>query len=193
MPDNIMVKTPDGLLHFDTKDAIGAWTVEFGKSTSQTLFRLPNGYWVFFGTFPRDIPLWTKEGRLVDESEAIDWLLQYNLDIPEDLTDIVNRKHLARRMQIGIPKLNYRQYDILEALRVMGATNAEERRTTQKIAEEAQGKSADPKQFKIPIAALVQLGFVGSQEGRAGGIWLTDVGLQVAQRCADERAINRKL
>jgi hypothetical protein len=68
------------------------------------------------------------------------------------------------------------QYDILEALRLMNATDPEKRATGPDIASKVGGDATD-QSVKTPLANLKRRGFVDSKTGRHGGSWLTSQGM----------------
>jgi len=51
-----------------------------------------------------------------------------------------------------------------------------------KIVEKAEGKAADPVQFKKDIARLKDAGFIETKSGPGGGCWLTTKGRSLADR-----------
>jgi hypothetical protein len=84
-------------------------------------------------------------------------------------------------VQIDTP-LSARQLNILEALYLLGAFDADTRQTTEEIAVKAEGKGVDPAGFKEPIAELGSLKLVETKRGRSGGCWLTGKGRERAER-----------
>jgi hypothetical protein len=74
------------------------------------------------------------------------------------------------------PPLSDRKLYILGALYKLKAFDADTRQTTEKIAQEVEGRYADPAGFKDPIAELVSAELVGTKRGRSGGCWLTPKG-----------------
>ena len=81
-----------------------------------------------------------------------------------------------------IPPMSQLKYNILQAMLELGAITADERRTTDKIAEKAEGSDANPNKFKVPLVELKNDSYVESKEGRGGGFWLTDNGKAVAEK-----------
>jgi len=81
-----------------------------------------------------------------------------------------------------MPALSARQYLILQTLLIMKAMTAVARQTTAKIVEKAEGKAADPVQFKKDIASLKNAGFIDTKSGAGGGCWLTTKGRNLASR-----------
>jgi hypothetical protein len=78
--------------------------------------------------------------------------------------------------------LSPRQYYILKSLLLLGATSANTRCTTEKIAKRAEGNAANPVQFKEPVADLKRRNLIRTKEGSGGGCWLTQPGQQLAEK-----------
>jgi hypothetical protein len=70
------------------------------------------------------------------------------------------------------------QYDILDALRILGALDPEKRATGRDIAAKV-GGDATEQSAKAPLADLKRKGLVDSKTGRNGGSWLTTPGLNL--------------
>jgi hypothetical protein len=68
------------------------------------------------------------------------------------------------------------QYDILDALRALKATDPDKRATGPDIAGKVGGDTTD-QSVKAPLADLKRRGLVDSRTGRNGGTWLTSPGL----------------
>jgi hypothetical protein len=86
---------------------------------------------------------------------------------------------------LEIPALGDRQYLILQALLMLDATSADQRVSTAEVATKAEGSSANPANFKEPIAGLKTKQLIDSREGRGGGVWLTSSGKRIAEKlCA---------
>jgi hypothetical protein len=79
------------------------------------------------------------------------------------------------------PPLSQRQYEILEAMLNLRATDPARRKTTEVIAAAAEA-GANPEAFKIPIKDLKKRGFIGTKPSRGGGCWLTATGRELAER-----------
>ena len=77
--------------------------------------------------------------------------------------------------------LSERQYDILEAMYNLKATDPARRKTTDEIAKAAEGPDAAPEGFKRPIADLVRRRLAAAKTGRGGGCWLTCAGRSLAE------------
>ena len=73
------------------------------------------------------------------------------------------------------PLLTDKHIDTLEALRLLGATSRDKRRTASEIAKKFAG-DADPGLVKEALAELTRLGYVQSLRGRSGGSWITPQG-----------------
>ncbi len=80
------------------------------------------------------------------------------------------------------PVLSERQYEILEAMYNLKATDPARRKATEDIARAAEGAGVNPEVFKRPVADLVRRGFVATKGGRGGGCWLTATGRALAER-----------
>jgi DNA-binding IscR family transcriptional regulator len=78
--------------------------------------------------------------------------------------------------------LNERQYDILEAMLILKATDPARKKTTEEIAIAAEGSESNPEAFKHPIANLKRRGLVATRGGRGGGCWLTPSGRSLAEQ-----------
>ncbi len=74
------------------------------------------------------------------------------------------------------PALSERQYNILEALKLLDATGPEDRRCTAEIAAKAEGTRKHTATFKQAVSELARRGLVGTKDGRGGGVWLTTNG-----------------
>jgi hypothetical protein len=83
--------------------------------------------------------------------------------------------------------LPQRQREVLQALYEKGATDSEDRMTTEQIGE-AICPSVYSASFKEPISKLSALQLIATKTGRGGGCWLTAEGLNVAQKRAKRRA-----
>jgi hypothetical protein len=70
------------------------------------------------------------------------------------------------------------QYDILDALRQLKATDPARRATGADIANKVGGDTTD-QSVKAPLADLKRRDLVGSTTGRKGGSWLTPGGLSL--------------
>ncbi len=68
------------------------------------------------------------------------------------------------------------QYDILDALRDLKATDPEKRVPGREIAAKVGGDTTE-QSVKAPLADLKRRGLVDSRTGRNGGTWLTPHGL----------------
>jgi hypothetical protein len=79
------------------------------------------------------------------------------------------------------PALSALQYDILQVLRQLKATDPEKRVTASAIAEKV-GGDATEQGCKAPLADLKRRGLAGSKTGRGGGTWLTTDGLALINR-----------
>jgi hypothetical protein len=73
------------------------------------------------------------------------------------------------------------QYDILQVLRQVKATDAEKRAPASTIAPQV-GGDATEQSCKAPLADLKRLRLVDSKTGRHGGTWLTAEGLALINR-----------
>jgi hypothetical protein len=84
-----------------------------------------------------------------------------------------------------------RQREVLQALYEKGATDSEDRLTSEQI-----GKAICPSlysaAFKEPISKLSALQLIATKTGRGGGCWLTAEGLNVAREGANRRAQRNK-
>lgn len=100
---------------------------------------------------------------------------------------------LADEREDTIPALSDRKYEILQAMAELGATSADERQTTDKIAVKAEGKAANTSNYKVPLAELKKDSYVESKKSRGGGYWLSVKGKRVAEmrqkRGADSQPI----
>ena len=85
-----------------------------------------------------------------------------------------------------LTRLTERQREVLQALDELGARSHRDRRKAREIAKQSCGK-ADPATVKNPLAELGAMGFVGSEQGRNGGSWLTPEG-QARQRLESDSA-----
>jgi hypothetical protein len=83
--------------------------------------------------------------------------------------------------EVGDPPLSPLQYDILDALRALKATDAEKRVTASMIAERV-GGGATEQSCKGPLANLKRRGLVNSRTGRHGGTWLISEGFALINR-----------
>jgi hypothetical protein len=97
----------------------------------------------------------------------------------DDKADLPPKKTRQAKTPM-VPKLSERQYNILQAMLELNATAVQNRRTTQAIAQKAEGLAALPEQFKRPMSDLKKRKLVDSQDGRDGGSWLTQKGLAIA-------------
>jgi hypothetical protein len=78
--------------------------------------------------------------------------------------------------------LSDKQYDILEAMLDLEATDPSRRKTTAQIAEAVEGPGANSEGYKRPIAALKHHGLIETKDGREGGCWLTSPGRDLAEK-----------
>jgi hypothetical protein len=80
--------------------------------------------------------------------------------------------------------LTERQKEVLEALRLLGATSPENRRSAAVIAERAGGEATTAETVKPHLRVLKGLGLVESVSGRgpAGGYYLTQMGIERANK-----------
>lgn len=78
--------------------------------------------------------------------------------------------------------LSERQYEILQAMSILKATDPARRKTTEEIAEAAEGRECNPEVFKRPIADLKRRGLVATKDGRGGGCWLTNTGRSLLEQ-----------
>jgi hypothetical protein len=76
------------------------------------------------------------------------------------------------------PTLSRRKGEILMALGDLQALSQASRKTTEEIANRAEGKGANPESYKKPLSQLVSAGLLESAQGRDGGYWLTETGLK---------------
>jgi hypothetical protein len=79
------------------------------------------------------------------------------------------------------PALSPLEYDILQALFMARATDAEKRQTAGAIAQKV-GGGTTAESCKAPISHLNKLGLVATKEGRKGGCWLTTKGQALIKR-----------
>jgi hypothetical protein len=79
------------------------------------------------------------------------------------------------------PALSQRQYHILEALKLLGATCPNNREPTCEIALKAEGTTAHSATFKQAVADLARRDLVATKTGRGGGVWLTPHGLALIE------------
>lgn len=77
-------------------------------------------------------------------------------------------------------KLTDRQRGILLALLESRAFGRDSRLRTEDVAKAAEGRAANPSGFKRPVADLSLLRIIDSLDGREGGIWLTQLGRDLA-------------
>jgi hypothetical protein len=80
----------------------------------------------------------------------------------------------------GVPALTPKQYEILEAMLDLKATDPARRKTAAEIAKAAEGPQASAETFKRSIADLAHRGLVETKDGRGGGCWLTASGRALA-------------
>jgi hypothetical protein len=85
------------------------------------------------------------------------------------------------------PALSERQYNILEALWLLGATGPESRKTTEQIANKAEGKCCNSALLKESVADLKQRQLIDTKPSRGGGCWLTTSGKALILRIIEER------
>jgi hypothetical protein len=79
------------------------------------------------------------------------------------------------------PALSDLEYDILEALYRLKATDPEKRRTAEDLAGRI-GGGATAASCKVPVARLGRRGLVRTKEGRSGGCWLSPAGVALIKR-----------
>lgn len=78
--------------------------------------------------------------------------------------------------------LSKRKSHILQALFYGKVFRPDDRWSTARIAEKAEGISADPEGFKVPISELRKDDLINTKAGRDGGCWLTPEGAEAAQQ-----------
>lgn len=193
LPHSIRLSSDEPSRFLDHDDVIGEWVRVKDIVWCERLYRIRKGGWLLRNSFePFGRPAEKLSYREISQDEAITWLLEHAPEaIPGNLRKEANTRFITDTLTVAIPRLSPRQFDCLEALRGLGATNADKKATTGDVALHAEGKTAEPVNFKEPIASLKRQGLVHTQEGRGGGVYLTEIGLQVAERAAQERNNNK--
>lgn len=82
--------------------------------------------------------------------------------------------------------LSERAQHVLQAMLVLDAVDSDRRRATEEIAAKALG-NLDANALKSVMAELKTRELIDSKTGRGGGCWLTDSGLQRAQKLRNPR------
>ncbi len=87
-------------------------------------------------------------------------------------------------------ELTDRQRTILQALRKLHAFDRENRKTTAEVARTAEGRYANPENFKKPVSGLSRRGLVETKRGGAGGVWLSIEGRRLVEFIVTQQQTN---
>lgn len=122
-----------------------------------------------------------------DSIRLIDWLL--NLVQADGVSETPNPDSIEKVVEV--PALSEMQYRILQAMWELEALSADTRKTTDEIALKSDGSEYEVNTFKPLLADLTKKhGLTQSKVGKGGGIWLTEMGIEVIKKVIDNGKAN---